>query len=287
MILAIHIGLTGWGDHPALYENQSITSGKLFAYASHFPVVEVDTAFYAIQPQKNYWKWVEETPDHFSFVIKAFHILTRHDRNQLTLKELKELLAAYTDSISPVVEANKLNAILFQFPPWFDLRKENIRYLRVIREYLKEYPLALEFRNRSWFDPKYKRQTLHFMEQENWIHTICDEPQAGESSVPTVLEPTHDKTLIRFHGRNVNGWNKNGRENWRAVRFLYRYSKEELMEWVTHIENLEKHSKEITVLFNNNSGGDAADNAKQFMDLLNIHYTGLNPRQMDLFDGGL
>ncbi|GAA0480723.1 DUF72 domain-containing protein [Salinibacillus aidingensis] len=285
--MAIHIGLTGWGDHPSLYENQSISSGKLFAYASHFPVVEVDTAFYAIQPQKNFKKWVEETPDDFSFVIKAFHTLTRHDRAQLTLKDLKDLMDAYIDSIEPVLKANKLNAILFQFPPWFDLRKENIRYLRVIREYLRDYPLAIEFRNRSWFKPQFKQQTIDFMKKENWIHTICDEPQAGEGSVPAILESTNETTLIRFHGRNVHGWNKNGRENWRAVRFLYRYSEPELKEWAARIKELEKQSKNITILFNNNSGGDAADNAKQFIELLDIHYEGLNPRQMDLFDGGL
>ncbi|QHS22535.1 DUF72 domain-containing protein [Virgibacillus sp. MSP4-1] len=285
--MAIHIGLTGWGDHPSLYENQSISSGKLFAYASHFPVVEVDTAFYAIQPQKNYKKWVEETPDHFSFVIKAFHTLTRHDREQLTLKDLKELMDAYIRSIEPVLKANKLNAILFQFPPWFDVRKENIRYLRVIRDYLKDYPLAIEFRNRSWFEPQFKQQTIDFMKKEKWIHTICDEPQAGEGSVPVILEPTNETTLIRFHGRNVHGWNKNGRDNWRAVRFLYRYSETELKEWVERIKELKKQSKDITILFNNNSGGDAADNAKQFINLLNIQYEGLNPRQMDLFDGGL
>lgn len=126
------------------------------------------------------------------------------------------------------------------------------------------------------------------MKEEKWIHTICDEPQAGEGSVPVVLEPTHpERTLIRFHGRNVHGWNRNGRPDWRKVRFLYRYSIEELSEWSRWIKQLQIKTKHITILFNNNSGKDAADNAKQLMNLLNIQYKGLNPRQMDLFDGGL
>ncbi|MRG88308.1 DUF72 domain-containing protein [Salinibacillus xinjiangensis] len=282
----IHIGLTGWGDHPTLYEHNPSTS-KLADYASHFPVVEVDTAFYAIQAKKNYEKWVRETPENFSFVIKAFNALTQHDRIERNVGDLKELLAAYAQSISPVLEANKLNSILFQFPPWFAVSKENIRYLRFIREYLSSYPLALEFRNQSWFKSEYKDNTIAFMKEGKWIHSICDEPQAGEGSVPTVLEPTADQTLIRFHGRNVHGWNKNGNENWRAVRFLYRYNETELREWVQRLHALRKHTKDITILFNNNSGGDAADNAKQFIELLGIEYHGLNPRQMDLFDGGL
>ncbi|WP_102027248.1 DUF72 domain-containing protein [Salirhabdus sp. Marseille-P4669] len=282
--MTIHIGLTGWGDHPSLYEGSS-SSNKLSAYASHFPVVEVDTAFYAIQSRNNYEKWVKETPADFSFVIKAFQGLTGHDRVKRSEEEFYELLLAYAASITPVMEANKLNAILFQFPPWFHLCKEHVHKLRIIRKTLPNLPLALEFRNRTWFQPEFKEKTLEFMREENWIHSICDEPQAGEGSIPTILEPTHEKTLIRFHGRNVHGWNKNGNRDWRAVRFLYRYNEEELLEWKNWIEDLHAKSKEITILFNNNSGGDAADNAKQLIQLLNIQYEGLNPRQLDLFGG--
>ena len=49
------------------------------------------------------------------------------------------------------------------------------------------------------------------------------------------------------------------------------------------ILELAKHSRDIIVLFNNNSGGDAADNAKEFQSLLGIDYEGLNPKQLDLF----
>ncbi|SEA63459.1 Uncharacterized conserved protein YecE, DUF72 family [Thalassobacillus cyri] len=285
--MSIKIGVTGWGDHDLLYDDRVASGDKLSAYASHFPVVEVDTAFYAIQPEKNYRKWLSQTPENFSFVIKAYQKLTGHDRDKLTIPEAKALMEEYRESIQPVVEAGKLNALLFQFPPWFDVRKAHIKKLKTIREWLSDLPLALEFRNQSWFDPKYKQQTLDFMKEEKWIHTIVDEPQAGENSVPTILEPTHpEKTLIRFHGRNVHGWNRNGREgkDWRAVRFLYRYNEQELREWVEHLKKLQQQTKEITIFFNNNSGGDAAANAKQLIDMLDINYENLNPRQMDLFN---
>lgn len=122
------------------------------------------------------------------------------------------------------------------------------------------------------------------MEQEGWIHSICDEPQAGQGSIPTVLHPTDKlKTLVRFHGRNVHGWTKPKQGNWRDVRYLYKYNKEELEEWIHHVQKLNQSSETIYVLFNNNSGGDAADNAKQFIDMLGIEYRGLAPRQLDFF----
>ena len=44
-----------------------------------------------------------------------------------------------------------------------------------------------------------------------------------------------------------------------------------------------KTSEDIYIIFNNNSGGDAADNAKQLINILSIEYSGLAPKQLDLF----
>jgi uncharacterized protein YecE (DUF72 family) len=100
-----------------------------------------------------------------------------------------------------------------------------------------------------------------------------------------VLQSTSkEKVLVRFHGRNVHGWNKKGRgQDWREVRYLYRYNQAELTEWAENLRKLDEGTSQVFALFNNNSGGDAADNAKQMMDLLDIEYKGLNPRQLDLF----
>uniref|UniRef100_UPI001C30399E DUF72 domain-containing protein n=1 Tax=Bacillus sp. GbtcB13 TaxID=2824758 RepID=UPI001C30399E len=84
-------------------------------------------------------------------------------------------------------------------------------------------------------------------------------------------------------GRNVHGWLDTG-ENWRAVRCLYRYNNKELKEWVERLEQLKKKTKGIYVLFNNNSGGDAADNAKQLMKMMNITYGEPKPEQLNLFE---
>src|SRR5690606_22604300 len=174
--------------------------------------------------------------------------------------------------------------VLFQFPPWFDCKRDNVDYLRWCKEQMNDLPIALEFRNQSWFTPKYYDKTLTFMEQQNWIHSICDEPQAGIGSIPTVLHPTSkEKTLVRFHGRNAHGWVKPSEGNWRDVRYLYLYNDQELAEWADKIKTLSEQSKSIYILFNNNSGGDASDNAKQFIQMLGIEYKGLAPRQLDLF----
>lgn len=113
---------------------------------------------------------------------------------------------------------------------------------------------------------------------------LCDEPQVGEGSVPIVLAATHEeKALIRMHGRNTAAWMKPGGKNWRATRYLYRYNQAELEQWKENILNLQTETKDVFVLFNNNSGGDAAGNAKELIHLLGIQYKGLATRQLDLF----
>ena len=72
-------------------------------------------------------------------------------------------------------------------------------------------------------------------------------------------------------------------EAWRDVRYLYDYSDKELMELVNKVKVLEHKAKRIYVVFNNNSGGHAANNAKQYQQFLGIDYEGLAPKQLKLF----
>lgn len=281
----IEIGLTGWGDHDDLYPAGTSVKQKLAWYARYFSVVEVDSSFYAILGQETYLRWLAETPPGLSFILKAYQGMTGHARGKTPFGGPGEMFQAYLDSIRPVVESGRLKAIMFQFPPWFDCNPGHIRQLRAIRKWMGALPLALEFRNQSWFSRDTRERTLSFMREEGWIHIVCDEPQAGQGSVPTVLEPTDvNLTLVRLHGRNESGWTQSGSPHWRELRNLYRYSREELLEWRDKLGELEsKGTKEICMIFNNNSGGDAAANALQMMEILGLPVRELPPRQMDLF----
>jgi len=279
----IYIGLAGWGDHDDLYENVPARE-KLSEYSSHFPIVEVDASFYAIQPEKNAIKWCMETPKEFKFIIKAYQGMTKHKLDDLPYKSYREMFTAFKQSLVPYIETNKLSFCLFQFPPSFHCTSENVHYLRWVKKEMENIPCAIEFRHGSWYKGEMKELTLRFLEEEGWIHTIVDEPQTLTGSIPTVLNTCKkEQVFIRFHGRNIYGWNAYGQANWRAVRYLYDYSKEELLEWVNHVLQLKKETKDIFIVFNNNSGGHASKNAKLFLNLLNIEYNQLNSSQMKLF----
>ena len=88
--------------------------------------------------------------------------------------------------------------------------------------------------------------------------------------------------LCRFHGRNDSGWTATGPDA-KNLRTLYRYDQTELTELKHAVQAIEANAKEVAVVFNNNAGRDAADNARALIDALQIDYEALNPNQLKLF----
>ncbi|WP_154836557.1 DUF72 domain-containing protein [Staphylococcus sp. Marseille-Q1834] len=281
----INIGLTGWGDHYSLYEDMERQSDKLKTYSGHFPLVELDPSYYAIQPERNIQKWIKETPDRFEFVVKIHQALTLHADYKAFADSRQELFEQFKLMLQPLIEHRKLAMVLVQFPPWFDCTTQNINYILYVREQLKDIPMCVEFRHQSWFNEQFKEQTLAFLTEHQIIHAVVDEPQVKEGSVPLVNRITADKAFVRYHGRNKQGWTKKDMtdQEWRDVRYLYDYNKEELTDLAKKVKILEQKAKKVYVVFNNNSGGHAAQNAKVYQDILNIEYTGLAPQQLKLF----
>lgn len=281
----INIGLTGWGDHDSLYEHLERQSDKLQTYASHFPIVELDASYYAIQPERNIMKWIKETPDRFEFIVKIHQALTLHADYKDYAETRSELFEQFKQMLQPLIDHHKLAMVLVQFPPWFDCTAQNIKYILYVRQQLADIPICVEFRHQSWFNDQFKEQTLSFLTEHHIIHSVVDEPQVREGSIPLVNRITTETAFVRYHGRNRQGWTKKDMtdQEWRDVRYLYNYNKEELTDLAKKVRIIEQKAKKVYVVFNNNSGGHAAQNAKTYQDMLDIEYTGLAPQQLKLF----
>lgn len=281
----IKIGLTGWGDHPAAYSKTTKSSDKLFDYSGHFPIVEVDSSFYAIPSVKSIKRWIEDTPNTFKFVFKAYQGMTGHMRDNLPYETKGEMFEAFREAVDVFVQADRLALVLVQFPPWFDCQFKNVQYLRYVKEQLPNYPIAIEFRNRTWYEERFLEGTLSLLRDLDFTHSVCDEPQVGEGCIPLLPQATNNIGFMRFHGRNIHGWRNPGNaDQWRKVRFLYHYNREELQELADAIQTLNKQVTELYVVFNNNSEHDAFPNAKEMIEMLELDYEGLAPKQLDLFD---
>lgn len=278
----ISIGLTTWGDHPLIASDKK---RQLEDYASHFPFVEMDTSFYGIPSAKNIQSWIDKTPENFQFIAKAFYPMTLHKPWEENVYSMAEIFNLYKERFDPMVAAGKLKAFLFQFPPFFRYSEKNFHYLKEVRNWMGNLPVAIEFRHASWYSEDNRKSTLDFLKEQQFIQVVVDQPQTPSNSIPTVLEVTNHKlTLYRLHGRNYSGWlNASEDANWRENRTLYDYTEKELLNIKENALELEKQSHEVAIIFNNNSGGHAAKNAKELQKLANIEFQGLHPQQLNLF----
>lgn len=276
----ITIGLTGWSDHDLLIEKQS---QKLEDYAKHFPIVEMDTSYYAIPPERNILSWIEKTPDKFQFFPKAYKAMTLHSDYKEEFDSLEEMFHVFKSTFNPMIARGKIYAFLFQFPPTFECKKGHVDYLRFVRQQMDHLPVAIEFRHHSWFEEEMKDKTLAFLKEMNFINVIVDQPQTQTNSVPFTPEVTHENiSIYRLHGRNFAGWSGESKEHWRDVRTLWDYSESELDEIAQTAKELNQKARSVAVIFNNNSGGHAAKNAKSLQDKLGLEFEGLGPKQIDL-----
>jgi uncharacterized protein YecE (DUF72 family) len=293
----ILVGTCSWTD-PTLIESGRFypdwarsAEARLQYYASQFPIVEVDSSYYALPNEKTSGLWVKRTGDRFLFDIKAFRLLTGHptphqalprDLHQALPSELKEKANLYlrdlpqelTDEIwkrferalLPLDSAGKLGMVLFQFPPWFYPGNEQRDYILQCKEKLPQYRIAVEFRHNSWLNERNMEHTLDFLRENNLPHVCVDEPQGFKSSMPPLAEATSDIGLIRFHGRNRETWEKKGMTA--TERFNYLYREEELKEWLPKVRELAAKTRQLHVLFNNCHADKAVVNARQIRLML-------------------
>jgi uncharacterized protein YecE (DUF72 family) len=260
----IYVGTSSWSDHTDFYPEGLPKNQQIRFYAQVFPIVEINSTYYRMMPERNFRLWAERTPPGFVFDVKPFRQLTWHDRKN---PPQDEVMDEFRRSMQPLRDAGKLGAVTFQFPPWFTFLPSNVEYIRQARESLPDDRVCVEFRHRSWLDGDHVPHLIETLRDYGVGLTVVDEPQLGSGSVPTVLEvTTPDLSLVRFHGRNYKTWYKKVKRT--ADRFDYLYSEEELEEWVPNVAKLAGEAQVLHVFFNNNRADYAVRNARQLTALL-------------------
>src|SRR5699024_11903822 len=109
----------------------------------------------------------------------------------LHTSQLEKVIKHLHRTISPLVDAGQLNMILFQFPPYFDATERDFSYLRLIRKWLGNLPIAVEFRNQTWYKKEILPSVLNFCRDLNFTLVSSDEPHNMTMSVPFVLAQTY------------------------------------------------------------------------------------------------
>jgi uncharacterized protein YecE (DUF72 family) len=284
----ILVGTASWTDPTLLssgwYPDDADTAEKRLAYyAQNFPLVEVDATYYSPPSEQTATLWAERTPAGFTFNIKAFSLLTGHptkvsaifkdlrpdtDKKNVYPRDvapqaLDEIWERFLSALDPLVAKKKLGLLLFQFPPWFTIRRSNKQYLLEVASRAAPLPIAVELRHQSWFQGDNRDETLDFLRRNHLPYVSVDMPQGHASSIPPVLAATADLAVVRFHGHSDRWTSKDIHE-----KFGYEYSERELRSWAPKLTKLAQETSQTHVLMNNCYLDYAQRNASTLIDFL-------------------
>jgi uncharacterized protein YecE (DUF72 family) len=298
--LGDHLVLTGscsWTDKTLVeqadwYPRRTMSAEeRLNFYSSQFPLTEIDSTYYAPPSEQQARLWAERTPDGFRFDVKAYSLLTGHPTRPRSLwKDLRERLppelaekrnlypnhlgpealdeawSRFDSALRPLHDAEKLGAVLFQYPPWFHPRRDTRKELESLKQRLPDYRVSVEFRSPMWLSEERDRErTLRLLEDHQLILVGLDAP--ASSKLPRLMAVTNPELMVvRFHGRSDNTWADTSRSA--AERFRYLYSGEELQELVGPIAEVAQEVGETHLLMNNCYRDYAVRNAGELRDLL-------------------
>ena len=292
----LRVGTAGWTDKTltpkgVFYPDDVKTpEDRLRYYASRFSIVEADMGFYAIPDRLITERWVERTPDDFVFNMKAHALMTGHATDVARLpKHLRdeipeslgpriyakdlpielrdEVWRLFRTAAQPLAERGKLGAILLQFAPWIKPNMQTPAMLARVREQLGDLPVAVEFRDPAWMEPRLRERLWAQLTEYGITYVIPDTPQGTKTSMPIApAVTTPDLAIVRMHGRRSEMWG--AREATVLEKYRYLYDAGELEEWLTLILELAEEAERVHVIFNNCYANYGTTNALEFAGML-------------------
>ena len=185
--MGTHIGTCSWTDRSLIRaatfypKGASSAEARLRYYSSIFPTVEVDSSYYSLPTVDTTKAWVDRTPPGFMFHIKMFRLFTLHWTEPKVLPPdlrplapegkrfyyaaasrefIDELMARFIETLLPLESAGKLGLLLLQFPQWVTPKPENRDHILAMKEALARFDVAVEFRNRSWLNRRYRQDAV-------------------------------------------------------------------------------------------------------------------------------
>jgi len=141
-------GTSGWAYpswKPDFYPAKLAQKKFLSHYATQLNTVEVNFTFRQLVKESTIQNWLEQTPAHFRFGVKAHQVITHIKR----LKNTEDFVPRFLATIAPLASAGKLGPVLFQLPP--NLKADAVLLKDFLALLPRTLPAAFEFRHDSWF----------------------------------------------------------------------------------------------------------------------------------------
>jgi uncharacterized protein YecE (DUF72 family) len=232
--------------------------------AEFFDTIEINTSFYQPLRPDHAAQWIDRVAENpcFVFTAKLWQRFTHDIRSMKSgsvAAEEREVRAGF----DMLRAANKLGAVLLQFPFSFHRTAETVAYLTAVLKRFADYPLVVEVRHGSWDSP----ETLELLRGSGVSFCNIDQPIIGRSLGPSA-QATAAVGYVRLHGRRYDTWFSDDAKIPTHERYNYLYSGEELAPWVTRARKVGEQARNTFVITNNHFQGKAVVNALQLISIL-------------------
>ncbi len=242
----LYFGCAGWSYKEWVGPLYDAGKSMLQQYASVFDTVELNSSFYRQPDEGTILGLTRYTKRGFMFSAKINQKFTHELRLKLNEESQKEL-ETFVQLFDPLLTQDRLGCFLVQLPPSL---KRNDKLLESFLAALPHrYDYVVEFRHKSWVDDA----TWRILSKYQAAYCIVDEPL-----LPPEIHVTSPIGYIRWHGHGQRPW------------YDYRYTQQQLQEWVPKIKEVQQNTKKTFGIFNNHFHGYAPENCIQAMQMLGI-----------------
>ncbi|MBW1897654.1 MAG: DUF72 domain-containing protein [Deltaproteobacteria bacterium] len=257
----LYVGTSGyaykeWMD-AGFYPAGIKSSGMLSFYAERFSITELNYTWYQMPKVETVERQRRQVPSEFLFAAKLNRTLT----HEIDPGNWRKKAAYYREGVAPFMQAGQLAALLVQLPPSFTRTQTNRSHLAALLDTLDGLPLAVEFRHKSWVHDRVFAE----LERRRVTLVSVDEPDLPGLFPALDVVTCPNLFYVRFHGRNASGWRSGNMQN----QFDYKYSDDQLREWVRErIVPMAHRAKKGIIFFNNHVRAQAVENAFQMVRIL-------------------
>ena len=146
--MALFVGTSGWAYRewkPEFYPEKLPQKKFLEHYGTQLGSVEINATFYRAQSPETLTRWAEDTPNDFSFAVKAHRALT-YMKKFAPVGDRAEFYSDFLKQLSPL--GHKLGVVFMQFPSHRDRDDEQLGTLLDFLPDDNRY--AFEFVNETW-----------------------------------------------------------------------------------------------------------------------------------------
>lgn len=222
--------------------------------ADFFDTVEINSSFYGPPAARTAASWAKRVEEHrdFRFTAKLWKRFTHERDSAWTTKEVDQVLAGF----DVMMDAEKLGAVLLQFPWSFKRTDESREWLGDVVRTFNRYPLVVEVRHTSWLAPEF----MASLAEDGVGFVNIDQPLYHDSIGPSAHVTSH-VAYVRVHGRNYKDWFREKAPVEQRYNYLYRA--DELEPWVERVNEIaaDPTVSDAYVITNNHYKGKAIANA--------------------------